>query len=53
MGRPWLNNKGSIMLGVGFCQPERGHLLSAYISRSGILDTGIVPKLYPSDWTIS
>jgi hypothetical protein len=41
------------MLGVGLDRPERGHLPSANISGSGRLDTGIVPKLYPADWTIS
>jgi hypothetical protein len=53
MGRPWLNNYGSLMLGVGLGRPERGHLSSAYIFDSGRLDTGIVPKLYPAYWTIS
>jgi hypothetical protein len=28
-------------------RPERGHLASAYISDSGRLDTGIVPKALP------
>jgi hypothetical protein len=41
------------MLDVGIGRPERGHLPSAYISGSDRLDTGIVPKLYPADWTIS
>jgi hypothetical protein len=41
------------MLGVGLGRPEHGHLPSAYISGSRRLDTGIVPKLYPTDWTIS
>jgi hypothetical protein len=41
------------MLGVGLGRSERGHLPRAYISGSGRLDTGIVPKLYPADWTIS
>jgi hypothetical protein len=41
------------MLGAGLGRPERGHLPSAYISGSGRLDTGIVPKLYPAGWTIS
>jgi hypothetical protein len=36
------------MLGVGRGRPERGHLPSAYISGSGRLDTGIVPKLVTS-----
>ena len=31
------------MLGAGRGRPERGHLPSAYIFGSGILDTGIVP----------
>jgi hypothetical protein len=35
------------MLGAGSGQPERGHLPSAYISGSGRLDTGIVPKALP------
>jgi hypothetical protein len=34
------------MLGVGHGRPERGHLSSAYISSSGRLDTGIVPKAF-------
>jgi hypothetical protein len=37
------------MLGAGCGRPERGHLPSAYISGSGRLDTGIVPKHYPAD----
>jgi hypothetical protein len=41
------------MLGAGLGRPERGHLPSAYISSSGRLDTGLVPKLYPVVWTIS
>jgi hypothetical protein len=41
------------MLGAGRGRPEWGHLPSAYISGLGRLDTGIVPKLYPADWTIS
>jgi hypothetical protein len=41
------------MLGVGHGRPERGHLPSAYISGSGRLDTSIVPKLYPTNWSIS
>jgi hypothetical protein len=40
------------MLGAGRGRPERGHLSSAYISGSCRLDTGIVPKLYPADWSI-
>ena len=35
------------MLGVGLGRLERGHLPSAYISGSGRLDTGIVPKALP------
>jgi hypothetical protein len=35
------------MLGAGHGRPERGHLESAYISGSGRLDTGIVPKALP------
>jgi hypothetical protein len=35
------------MLGVGRGRPERGHLASAYSSRSGRLDTSIVPKPLP------
>jgi hypothetical protein len=35
------------MLGAGRGRPERGHLSSAYISGSGRLDTGIVPKALP------
>jgi hypothetical protein len=41
------------MLGAGLGRPEWRHLLSVYISGSGRLDTGIVPKLYPTDWTKS
>jgi hypothetical protein len=41
------------MLGAGRGRPERGHLPRAYISGSGRLDMGIVPKLYPADWSIS
>ena len=41
------------MLGAGRGPPEWGHLPNAYISASGRLDTGIVPKLYPADWSIS
>jgi hypothetical protein len=41
------------MLSASLGRPERGHLPSAYISGSGRLDTCIVPKLYPVDWTIS
>jgi hypothetical protein len=47
MGRPWLNNKGSLMLGAGRGRPERGHLPSAYISGSGRLDSSIVLKALP------
>ena len=35
------------MLGAGRGRPEQGHLPSAYISGSGRLDTGIVPKALP------
>jgi hypothetical protein len=35
------------MLGAGRGRPERGYLASAYISGSGRLDTGIVPKALP------
>jgi hypothetical protein len=35
------------MLGAGRGRPERGLLASAYISASGRLDTGIVPKALP------
>jgi hypothetical protein len=41
------------MLGVGLGRPEWGQLPSAYNFGSGRLDTGIIPKLYPADWTIS
>jgi hypothetical protein len=41
------------MFGAGRGRPKRGHLPSAYISGSGRLDTSIVPKLYPADWSIS
>jgi hypothetical protein len=41
------------MLGAGRGRPERGHLPSSYISGLGRLDTCIVPKLYPADWSIS
>jgi hypothetical protein len=41
------------MLGVGLGRPERGHLPSSYIPGSGRLDMAIVPKLYPTDLTIS
>jgi hypothetical protein len=41
------------MLGVGRGRPDWGHLPEAYISDSGRLDTSIVPKLYPADWSIS
>jgi hypothetical protein len=41
------------MLGAGRGRSERGHLSSAYIFGSGRLDTSIVPKLYPADWSIS
>jgi hypothetical protein len=47
MGRPWLNNKGRLMLGASRGRPERGHLASAYSSGSGRLDMGIVPKALP------
>jgi hypothetical protein len=35
------------MLSASRGQLERGHLPSAYISGSGRLDTGIVPKALP------
>jgi hypothetical protein len=35
------------MLGAGRGRPEQGHLASPYISGSGRLDTGIVPKALP------
>jgi hypothetical protein len=41
------------MLGVGRDRPKWAHLPSAYIFGSDILDTSIVPKLYPADWSIS
>jgi hypothetical protein len=41
------------MLGACLGRLEWGHLPSAYIFGSGRLDTGIVPKLCPADWTIS
>jgi hypothetical protein len=40
------------MLGAGHGRSEQRHLPSAYISVSGRLDTGIVPKLYHADWSI-
>jgi hypothetical protein len=35
------------MLGAGRGRLEHGHLASAYISGSGRLDTGMVPKAFP------
>jgi hypothetical protein len=35
------------MLGSGSGRPKWGHLPSSYISGSGRLDTGIVPKALP------
>jgi hypothetical protein len=35
------------MSGAGRGRSEQGHLASAYISGSGRMDTGIVPKALP------
>jgi hypothetical protein len=52
MGRPWLITREVVCWVLVLLDRDGASAMLLY-SSSGRLDTGIVPKLYPPDWTIS